>query len=113
MAPSIKSAKFRSSPRALPSISKLQSTSSLNFALLQLELQEMVISASQEQNKDKDSKSSEPQISRLQLEFWCKEKKSVLVVSILAADNLPLRDDYYFGGCQPEAFIRLRLIPSA
>ncbi|KAK7592901.1 hypothetical protein V9T40_007653 [Parthenolecanium corni] len=77
-----------------------------------LELQEMAMSASQEQNKDKDSK-SEPQISRLQLEFWCKEKKSVLVVSILAADNLPLRDDYYFGGCQPEAFIRLRLIPSA
>lgn len=98
--------------KSIQNLSTRYFISGLNEICLQLELQEMVISVSQEQNKDKDSK-SEPQISRLQVEFWCKEKKSVLVVSILAADNLPLRDDYYFGGCQPEAFIRLRLIPSA
>ncbi|XP_065214885.1 regulating synaptic membrane exocytosis protein 2 isoform X2 [Planococcus citri] len=78
-----------------------------------MELQDMVVNAANQdqQQKEKDANKTE-QISRLQLEFWCKEKKSVLVVSILAADSLPLRDDYYFGGCQPEAFIRLRLIPT-
>lgn len=76
-----------------------------------MELQDMVVNVTnQDQQKEKDPKSE--QASRIQLEFWCKEKKSVLVVSILAADNLPLRNDYYFGGCQPEAFIRLRLIPT-
>lgn len=76
-----------------------------------MELQDVVITTTQDQIKDKEPK--EPQAGRIQLEIWCKEKKSVLVVSILAADNLPLRDDYYFGGCQPEAFIRLRLLPTA
>lgn len=78
-----------------------------------MELQEIVVNTSspaQDASKDKDPKTE--QTGRIQLEFWCKEKKSVLVVSILAADNLPLRDDYYFGGCQPEAFIRLRLLPT-
>lgn len=64
-------------------------------------------------NQVRDSKGGEPQTGRIQLELWCKEKKSVLVVSILAGDSLPLREDYYFGGCQPEAFVRLRLLPTS
>ncbi|XKL63207.1 hypothetical protein PGB90_005571 [Kerria lacca] len=76
-----------------------------------VELQDVLQNTnSYEQIKDKESK-SEQQIARIQLEFCCKEKKSVLVVSILAADNLPLRKDSTFGR-KPEAFIRLRLLPT-
>lgn len=76
-----------------------------------MELQDMVVNTTnQDSQREKDPKSE--QTGRIQLEVWCKEKQSVLVVSILAADNLPLREDYYFGGSQPEAFIRLRLIPT-
>lgn len=78
--------------------------------MLQIEVQESIMIANQDQTKDKELKE---QAGRVQLEFWCKEKKFVLVVSILAADNLPLREDYYFGGSLPEAFIRLRLLPAA
>lgn len=81
------------------------------FYALQVELQDVLQNTnSYEQIKDKESK-SEQQIARIQLEFCCKEKKSVLVVSILAADNLPLRKDSTFGR-KPEAFIRLRLLPT-
>ena len=62
---------------------------------------------------NKDSKTGDAQSGRIQLELWCKEKQSVLVVSVMASDSLPLRDDYYFGGSLPEAFVRLRLIPTS
>lgn len=60
----------------------------------------------------KDNRYDNTQGGRIQLQLWSREKNTILVVSILAADYLPQREDYHFGGHLPEAYVRIRLLPS-
>jgi hypothetical protein len=47
---------------------------------------------------------------RIQLQVFYHDEKQELVVSVLAADDLPPREDTGYGTL-PEAYVKLRLMP--
>lgn len=54
----------------------------------------------------------EKQVSgRIQLQVWYHDEKNGLVVSVLAADDLPPRDETGGFGTLPEAYVQFRLLP--
>lgn len=54
----------------------------------------------------------ERQVSgRVQIQVWYHDEKNELVVAVLAADDLALREDTGYGNL-PEAYAKLRLLPA-
>lgn len=55
----------------------------------------------------------EKQVSgRAQLQVWYHEERRELVVSMMAADDLAVRDDTLGHGSLPEAYAKLRIMPA-
>lgn len=55
----------------------------------------------------------EKQVSgRVQLQVWYHDERRELVVAVLAGDDLAPRDDSLGYGSLPEAYVKLRLIPT-
>ncbi|XP_055376753.1 uncharacterized protein LOC129608970 isoform X2 [Condylostylus longicornis] len=48
---------------------------------------------------------------RVQLQVWYHGERNELVVSLMAADDLALRDESYGHGCLPEAYAKVRILP--
>lgn len=48
---------------------------------------------------------------RVQLQVWYHEERKELVVAVLAADDLAVRDDSLGYGSMPDAYARLCLMP--
>lgn len=48
---------------------------------------------------------------RVQLQVWYHEERKELVVAVLAADDLAVRDDSLGYGNMPDAYARLCLMP--
>lgn len=54
----------------------------------------------------------EKQVSgRVQLQVWYNADRNELVVSLMAADDLALRDEAYGHGNLPEAYAKVRILP--
>uniref|UniRef100_T1H1Q0 Uncharacterized protein n=1 Tax=Megaselia scalaris TaxID=36166 RepID=T1H1Q0_MEGSC len=56
----------------------------------------------------------EKQVSgRVQLQVWYHGEKNELVVSLMGADNLAIRDDTWGHGTLPEAYAKICIVPKA
>lgn len=54
----------------------------------------------------------EKQVSgRVQVQVWYHDDRNELVVNLMAADDLALRDDSIGYGNQPEAYAKVRILP--
>lgn len=48
---------------------------------------------------------------RVQIQVWYHAERSELVVSLMAGDDLALRDEAYGHGNLPEAYAKVRILP--
>jgi hypothetical protein len=48
---------------------------------------------------------------RVQVQVWYHGERNELVVNLMAADDLALRDDSLGYGNQPEAYAKVRILP--
>lgn len=64
-----------------------------------------------EQDRAERAREQRPS-ARAQLQVWFESELRKLVVVLIAADDLPSRDHTLGYGDEPEAFARIRLLPS-
>lgn len=48
---------------------------------------------------------------RVQIQVWYHEDRNELVVNLLAADDLSLRDEQFGFGALPEAYAKAQIVP--